>query len=354
MTDQTRSAEAEVARLRDTIEEFRKARVAEPDSLYPAEADALVQMGMLLSEQGRTGEGVAAVSEGTEMFRAMARIEPEVFQVHLASALNNLSNRLAEVERFDEAGAAGDEAVVAAEAAMGHRPDDARFVLVSALVNQAGRLLAAGNTVEAVDRLGAAVQAFREGGDAAAPFLGPMIEALHRAAIAFTELGLWAEALDTRRLTVDLFGGDGAPPPVIHLLALTLQQAALALGRAGDAGDALSCADEAVELARLLVSVDQDQYKSFLAQALGTLAGANHATGRAKEGLDMALEAVNLFHEVVHLDPAGNVPGLIVTLENLAAILTALGLDEQATTVHAQRDQLRQTLEELLATAQQQ
>jgi tetratricopeptide (TPR) repeat protein len=352
MTDETRSAEAEVARLRSTIDDFAKRRAEEPGTLFPAEADALMQLAMHLAELGQHAEGAIAAEEGVAMFRAMVEAEPATFTVHLASALNNLSNRLVEVERFDEAAAAGDSAVKLAGEAMAAKPDEARFVLVSALVNQAGRLLGAGDTAEAVKRLIAAVEAFREAGDAAAPFLGPMIEALHRAAIAFTELGLWGEALDTRRLTVYLFGDPGAPPPVVHLLALTLQQAALALGRGGNPAEALKCADEAVQLARQLIAVDAEQYKGFLAQALGTLAGARQATGQPKEGLDVALEAVNLFHEVVHLDPAGAVPALIVTLENLAAILTTLGLAEQADTVIAQRDQLRGTLEELLAVGQ--
>lgn len=343
-------AAAEIARLSAAVSQFRAQAEANPDNLYPAQADALLSLGSLLSGQQRFDEGVAAVSEAVALFEEMARVEPDTFRVHLASAVNNLSNRLAEVGRDDEAAAAGRRAVAEARGAMGIQPDQARFVLVSALINQAGRRLRLGETAGAVAELASAVEAFRDGGESGTPFLGAMIEALHRAAMAFTELGLWADAIDTRRLMVDLFH-DGAPPAVLHLLALTLQQAALALAAEGRTGDALACADEGMELARVLFRADGAAYQLFLAQALGNLAGRRHESGNQQGGLEMALEAVNLFHEAAQADPAAAVPSLILTLESLAAILASLGLGEQAATVIAQRDQLKDTLEQMVAAA---
>lgn len=342
------SPEAELARLDASVADFRRLAEGNPDTLYPAHADALIQQGTLLAEMGRVSEGLAAVSEGAQMFQAMARVEPQSFRVHYASALNNLSNRLAENGRGEDSRAIGGEAVIEARAALEDRPDQARFVLVSALINQAGRRLTAGECAGSAADLTSAVEAFREGGAAAAPFLGSMIEALHRSAMAFAQVGQWAEAIDTRRLLVELFP-EGAPPQVIHLLALTLQQASLALTREGRGDDALSCADEGLELARLLVDVDAGQYKLFLAQSLGTQAGGRYAVGDLQGGLDVALEAVGLFHETVHIDAGAAVPALILTLETLESILTALNLPDQAATVAGQREQLRQTLEQMVA-----
>lgn len=349
MTETVHAADdGDLARLAATVADFRRQAEANPDSLYPAQADALVQLGTALAEKGRAGEGLVAVAEGVELFRNLAGIEPDVFGVHLASALNNLSNRLTENGRDDDARAAGEQSVAAARSALDARPDQAHFVLVSALVNQAGRRLRAGDVAAALADLASAVDAFREGGAAVAPFLGPMVEGLHRAAMAFTETGMWGEAIDTRRLMLDLFH-DGAPPAVVHLLAMTLQQAAVALAGGGRTADALACADEAVELARSLHRADAGQYQLFLAHSLGTLAGRRHEAGDSASGLEVALEAVNLFHDVAQQDPAAAIPALVLTLESLGAILSALGLDEQAATVQAQREQLRGTLEEMVA-----
>jgi tetratricopeptide (TPR) repeat protein len=344
MSDADAARDGELERLAATVADFRRRNAETPDGLFPAQADALLQMGTLLWSKGQRDEALAAIAESVEIFRALSVIEPQTFCINLASALNTLSGRLTEVGNDNDAATAGEAAVELARASMELQPGQTRFVLVSVLISQAGRRLRGGDIAGAVESLTGAVKVFREGGQEGAPYLGAMIEALHRSAIAFTELGLWPEAIDTRRLIVDLFP-EGTPPAVVHLLALTLHQAALALSRNGRFGDAHACADEACELGRILFKADPEQYRLFMAQTLGSLAGRRHEVGRTQDSLDPALEAVDLFHTAVNADPKAAVPALVLTLESLAEILAALGLADQAAVVQAQHTQLKGAME---------
>jgi hypothetical protein len=277
---------------------------------------------------------------------ATCRADPTAAPKSLALALNELAGRLYALDRVDEALGVSDDAVEAAGRAMELAPDSARFVLVSAQINRAGGLLRQGHVAEAAEGLAEATDIFRQGGEAGQPYLGPMIEALHRASLAFSELGLWDLALRMRRLTLDLFG-DAPPAPAVQILALTLVQASNAAAERDEAALALVLAEEAVGLARLLVQTEPNGFRLLLAQSLGNYAGCLHRVGRAGDGLDSALEAVDLLHALVPHNPLAAVPSLVLTLESLSAILTSLGLAEQAESVEAQLAVLRDSLSRL-------
>lgn len=344
ITSQPAEPGVEIVRLGALAADFRRRLEFDPGVIYPAHAECLWQLGNLQIARGDTEAGLFSVSEAIGLYRAMAQVQPDSHAVQLASLLNSQSNLLAEASHLEEAMAIGADAVAHARRAMDGNPDQARFVLVSSLINLAGLKMRGGDTAGTVDELAQAVAVFRDGGTAGQPFLGSMVEALHRAAMAFTEVGLWAEAIETRRLLIGLFG-ETPPAAVVQLLALTLQQASVALAIAGHADQALVHADEAVDLARRLFRADGTAHRLTLAQAVGNLAGRNHDAGRLKVGLDLSLEAVDLFHEVVGTDPVHAVPSLIVTLDSMAGILAALGLPDQAATVREQRAQLQETLD---------
>jgi tetratricopeptide (TPR) repeat protein len=333
----------EIARLAALAADFRRRLEFDPGVVYPAHAECLWQLGNLRIAHGDTESGLLALSEAIGLYRAIAQVQPDSYAVQLASLLNSQSNLLAEASHLEEARAVGADAVEHARQAMDEYGDQARFVLVSSLINLAGLKMRSGDTAGTVDELAHAVEVFRDGGSAGQPFLGSMVEALHRAAMAFTEVGLWAEAIDARRLLIGLFG-EAPPAAVVQLLALTLQQASAALAGAGETDKALVHAREAVDLARVLFQADGSLHRLALAQAVGNLAGRHHDAGLLKEGLDLSLEAVDLFHEAVSMDPVHAVPSLIVTLDSMAAILDALGLPDQAATVREQRVQLQETL----------
>ncbi|CCG40059.1 hypothetical protein [Magnetospirillum molischianum] len=277
---------------------------------------------------------------------ASCRADPTAAPKTLASALNDLAGRLYGLDRLDEALVVSDEAVEAAKLAMVDSPDSARYVLVSAQINRAGGWLRQGDVVQAGEGLAEAADIFRQGGAAGQPYLGPMIEALHRAALAFSEIGHWDLAVRMRRLTLDLFG-EAPPAPAVQILSLTLVQASNAAAGRDEAALALVLAEEAVGLARLLTQTEAGGFRLLLAQSLGNLAGCRHRVGKAEEGLASALEAVDLLHALVPDNPLAAVPSLVLTLESLSAILTSLGLTDQAASVEAQLEVLRDSLARL-------
>lgn len=341
---------AEIARLQNTVAQFRRQLEAQPDSLFPAHADALLQLGSALAETGDFQAAVSSVAEGVDILRMMTEVEPENFRIQLASALNNLANRLSEAGSLEDSSAAVTEAVSQSHEAMKTKPDLARFVLVSSLINLAGKFMRDGNAESCLNQLAEAAEVFKAGGVAGIPFLGPMIEALHRASMAFAEVNLWGEAVDTRRLMIGLFP-DGPPPAMVQLLTLTLQQASLSMAGEGRVDVAIQCADESVELAQLLFDKDPVEYKLVLAQALGNQGGRRHQAGNTHAALDVVLESINLFHQVVNSDPAAAVPSLILTLGTLSSILTELGMMDQAAVVDEQKANLQKTLESLLGNS---
>ncbi len=333
----------ELDRLAAVIDTHRRLLDDDPEALYPAYADALMALAAHLAELGRKDEALGAALDGVRHFQALALAEPLSFGVHLASALNNLANRLAEAGRAADARRAGAEAVALARSALAERPEQARFVLVSALMNRAGRGWDSEEPADPLADMEEAVLAFREGGESMVAYLGVLCEAFHRNAMALGSAGRWDEAVAVRRLTARCFAGE-SPAAVDHLLALTLERAALARNAAGDAAGAEPLSAEVLVLARRLAAAEPRRYRLFLAQSLGDCADRHYRAGTLAAGLEAALEAITLFQEAAATDAAAAVPPLGMTLETFAAILDALGQTEQAETVRSQRDGLLQAL----------
>lgn len=333
--------EQELAQLEATISEYDAKLAAEPDAAFPAHADALLTLSGKLAEAGEPERALAAAEAAVEQFRRLFVAQPADFAVHLASALNSQSNRLSDLDRDEEGRVAGDEAYQLALKAVEVMPDQARFVLVSVLMNQSGRSWRAGQGLRAIEEMGTAVDVFREGGPALYSFLGTIVDALHRNAMALSEAGRWEEAVLVRRMTAKAFPAEHIPHPVKHLLALTMQQSAFALSRAGRPGEGLPLVEEAAELARGLAEVAPEQYRLFLAQALANLASRQHEAHADAEALESALEAVNAFQDLAKVDAASAIVPLAATLETFASILATLGYHDQARNVLAQREQLQ-------------
>lgn len=334
----------EIAELEGVIAQFNERIKAEPELAFPEHAEALCTLAGLLAEEERLDEALRAAEHGVEQYRRLFVAQPADFALPLASALNTLSNRLSDLERDEEGRTAGDEAFKLARKAIDINPDQARFVLVSVLMNQSGRSWRAGQSLRAVEEMGTAVDEFRAGGEALYPFLGTVVDALHRNAMTLAETGRWEEAVLLRRMCVKAFPDDHVPSAVSHLLALTLQQAAFVASREGRAGAALPLVEEAAEIARTLVAAAPEQHRLFLAQSLANLASRQHEAHADAEALDAAVEAVNVFQEIAQADPASVVVPLVATLETFASILATLGYTEQARNVLTQRDELQATM----------
>lgn len=338
-------AAMDLEQLQAAADQLRAGVDLDPPTLVPAFAEAQLALAAKLAEAGQGERAQAAAQEGVDHLRLLHENDAPTFGVHLASALNNLSNRLTDLARDEEARLAGDEAQSLAQAAIAHKPAEARFVLVSTLMNQSGRSWRASQSLRAIEELAAAVEVFRQGGEALYSFLGVMADALHRNAMALAEGGLWEEAVAVRRMTAALFPEDQVPLPVHHLLALTMQQAALARGREGFFAQSLPLVEEATDLARGLAEAEPEQYRLFLAQSLANLASRQHEAAAHEDALEAAVEAVGVFQDLAKIDPVGALKPLVPTLETFASILTTLGHVEQARTILEQHDHLRQMLE---------
>ncbi|MGE5514595.1 MAG: hypothetical protein ACM31D_02115 [Bacteroidota bacterium] len=336
--------EQEIAQLEATIAEFDARIAAEPELAFPAHAEALATLSGALAEDEQLERALQAAEQGVEQYRRLFVAQAADFAVPLASALNTLSNRLSDLGRDDDGRVAGDEAFKLARKAVEVAPEQARFVLVSVLMNQSGRSWRAGQSLRAIEEMGTAVDEFRAGGPALYSFLGTLVDALHRNAMALAEAGRWDEAVLVRRMTAKAFPDDQVPGPVSHLLALTLQQAAFASSRAGHPGEGLPLVEEAVDIARTLAEGAPEQYRLFLAQSLANLASRQHESHADPEALEAAVEAVNVFQEVAKVDAASTIVPLSATLETFASILATLGYTDQARNVLAQREQLQSAM----------
>lgn len=262
----------------------------------------------------------------------------------LSSVLGDLSIRLGGTARQAEARDLAEESVACGRRAMERIPDRGRFLLVSALVNRSAGLLRDGEGEGAVAGLTEAVGLVRDAGADGLAFLGAMVEALHRTALAFSEIGSWTQAVAMRRLILDLFGSP-VPPAAIQMLALTLIQGARVAEGEPALFPGLAWAEESVGLARTLVGDDPEGASLLLAQALGGLSAWRLRAGDTVTALNAALESVDLLQKVVVREPIATVPTLVLVLDSLSQILTELGLDDQAETVRQQRAVLRTSLD---------
>lgn len=333
--------EQEIAQLESMIAEFDARIAAEPELAFPDHAEALCTLSGALAEDEQLERALRAAEQGVEQYRRLFVAQPADFAIALASALNTLSNRQSDLGRDEEGRVAGDEAFRLLRKAVDIAPEQARVVLVSVLMNQSGRSWRAGQSLRAIEEMGTAVEEFRAGGPALYSFLGTLVDALHRNAMALSEAGRWEEAVMVRRMTAQAFPDEHIPAPVTHLLALTLQQAAFALSRDGRPGESLPLVEEAAEIARALSESAPDQYRLFLAQSLANLASRQHEAHADAEALEAAVEAVNAFQELAAVDPASAIVPLSATLETFASILATLGYTDQARNVLAQREQLQ-------------
>lgn len=347
----TEFTEMDIPQLQAVIALHRPAVEADPPALVPAFAEAQLALAAKLAAAEELERALAASLEGVDHLRLLDENDRLTFGVHLASALNNMSNRLSDLGRDDEARMAGDEAFALGQRAIEHKPAEARFVLVSTLMNQSGRSWRAGQSLRAIEELGTAVEIFREGGEGLYSFLGVMVDALHRNAMALAEGALWEEAIAVRRMTSDIFPEDHVPLALHHLLALTLQQGAYAKSRDGFFGESLPLVEEAAELARGLAEAEPEQYRLFLAQSLANLASRQHEAHADEEALEAAVEAVGVFQDLAKTDPAGALSPLVPTLATFASILNTLGHTEQAQSILTQREQLLGALEQVTGQA---
>lgn len=340
------SADDRILSLQNLVEKARRLANAEgtEPKIKAALANSLADLSVALTEASRIDEALEAALEGSTLYRALATDDPAQFALALASSLDILSVRLNEAGYGENAQTIAGEAEALARELLRNDFQDARFTLISILMNQSSRYWMNQDTAQGLEVMQEGVTLYREGGQAMLQYLGLVIDAMHRNALILSEKERWDDALLIRRLTLELFEGGRAPAQMFQLFAMTLMQSSFALSRAGKPGQGLPMAEEAVEIARALADLDATQYRLFLAQALGALAGRQHEADAHVEALEVASEAVNVFQEIAKISPVTVIRPLTATLDTFASVLNALGYTDQARNVIAQRDELRNSL----------
>ena len=105
---------------------------------------------------------------------------------------------------------------------------------------------------------------------------------------------------------------------------------AIRLSEAGERGEALEAAREAVDLYKALAGESPAAYTPDLAASLNNLAIRLSEAGERGEALEAAREAVDLYRSLVEDSPAAYTPDLAMALNNLATFLSEAGKRGQA------------------------
>jgi tetratricopeptide (TPR) repeat protein len=116
------------------------------------------------------------------------------------------------------------------------------------------------------------------------------------------------------------------------LLAMSLNNLANRLSDLGHREEALTAAQEAVQLRRQLAAARPDAFLPDLAMSLNNLANRLSDLGHREEALTAAQEAVQLRRQLAVARPDAFLPDLAMSLNNLANRLSDLGRREEALT----------------------
>jgi tetratricopeptide (TPR) repeat protein len=148
----------------------------------------------------------------------------------------------------------------------------------------------------------------------------------------YSSLGFRDKALSAAQEAVDILRvlASTNPNAFRPYLATFLNNLAKVLSELGRRKDALSAAQEAVDIYRKLASVQPDVFRSKLATLLNNVATFSYELGHSEDALSAAQEAVDIYRELVSIYPDKFHPDLGMCLNNLATFLSDLGCLEEA------------------------
>ncbi|MFJ2716839.1 tetratricopeptide repeat protein [Streptomyces sp. NPDC087437] len=149
-----------------------------------------------------------------------------------------------------------------------------------------------------------------------------------------SEVGRREEALTVAQEAVEIRRRLAAGNPAAHEpdLALALTNLGSRLWEEGRLEEALSAAQEAVEIRRLLTAADPAAHEHHLAGLLNNLGAFLSEVGRLEEALTVAQEAVEVQRRLAAGNPAAHGPELAGALSNLGNHLSLAGRREEALT----------------------
>lgn len=161
-----------------------------------------------------------------------------------------------------------------------------------------------------------------------------------------SDVGRRAEALSAANEAVELRRELAAQNRDAFLpdLAMSISNLAGRLSDVGRWGEALSAGEEAVKLYRELVARNREAFLPSLAMSVNNLANRLSDVGKRAEALAASEVAVSLYRELVALNRDGFLPALATSLNNLASLLNKVGRRGEALTAGEESVTLRREL----------
>jgi len=345
LPDRTLALREMVARLTGRIVDMLRAAVAAsgardnagdhgaPSALRALLAASLNNLGLRLSDLGRSEDALAAAREATDIYRRLAADRPDAFLPDLATSLNNLGKVFSELGRREEALAAAREASDIYRRLATERPDAFLPDLAMSLNNLGNGLSELGWRKDGLAATQKAVEIRRRlAADRPETFLPVLAVSLHNLGARLSKLGRREDGLEAAREASDIYRRLAADRPDAFLaeLAKSLNNLGAVLGLIGRREGALAASQEAVEIRRRLAADRPDAFVPDLAVSLSTLGIGLSLLGRREEALAAAQEAVEIRRRLAADRPDAFLPDLAMSLNNLGAMLNALGRREEA------------------------
>ena len=134
-------------------------------------------------------------------------------------------------------------------------------------------------------------------------------------------------------------------PAAVSELARVLNNLATRLQEAGQSGEAVEIAREAVMHYRQLAHASPDAHLSDLAESLNNLANILSEAGRRDEALEMSGEAVAVRRQLAE-SSSSYLPGLAMALNNMATFLSETGRRDEALEMSGEAVAIRRQLAE--------
>ncbi len=313
--------EAEVDDLERAVALYRK---LEPEGDRPALAEALHQLGNMLSALGRREEALDATAEVVEIYRQLAEDRPDAFLPDLAGSLNNLGAMFSALGHRDEALEATAQAVEIYRQLAKDRPDAFLPDLAGSLSNLGIRLSNLGRREEALDAASEAVQIYRRlVKDRPGAFLPDLARSLSNLGADLSDLGRREEALDASSEAVQLYRrlAEDRPAAFLPGLAMSLNNLGRDLSRLRRREEALDATSEAVQIYRQLAKNRPDAFLPDVAGSLSNLGILFSGLGRHQDAVEVAREAVEIFTMLTERWPEAFAEKLRVATRNLQRAL---------------------------------
>ncbi|HEU0086059.1 MAG TPA: tetratricopeptide repeat protein [Pseudonocardiaceae bacterium] len=176
---------------------------------------------------------------------------------------------------------------------------------------------------------------------------------LNNLAIRLAEVGRRTEALTRAQEAVNICRRLARDTPTAHLphLAMSLNTLARGLAETGQHAEALAPAQEAVNIYRRLAQDTPAAYLPHLAMSLNNLALHLGEVGQRTEALTHAQEAVEIRRRLAQDTPAAYLPGLANSLNMLAVGLAKAGRHAEALAPAQEATQLHRRLVETAPAA---